>query len=490
MFHQTEPRGVPRWLPPTHIIAALALGGIVFAITVSKGVIDPDYFWHVTTGGIIVESGVPNADPYSFTWFGQPWTPHEWLSELLMFVLVSTLGETGALAVWALLPGATLVVTSLTLARLGARTLAQVPVLTLMALLIAPYSTLRPQAISWLFLAIVVALLVTVTAENRRRLLFIAPIFLLWANFHGLYVLGIGVLVAYAAFTLMGRTALAPHRAWAVGAVALAGIAAMLTPAGPLGVLYPLRYRQEWGLANIQEWQSPDFHNPAHWALLGLVLWLILNGGRAAPGWLQAIAYVGTLMALVALRNTPVAAVLAAPTLAIGLEARLMNRFGPARTAAAKAAMPRRVMEIVLAGIVVAGSFVIFLPRGLGVDPDDLRREAGYPLDAVELLRGMDEVQVVAEYGWAGFVINQLYEDGARVFVDGRNDMYPEEILDEYTSISMADAGWEEILDDRGANALLFPPSKPIVKGIAQNAGWCEAHRDDDSVLLLRDCDP
>ena len=126
---------------------------------------------------------------------------------------------------------------------------------------------------------------------------------MLWANLHGLYFVGIGVVGAYALFTLLGRRPSRPYRWWAVAAVALAFAGAMVTPAGPLGVLYPLRYSQEWGLAHIQEWQSPDFHEAAHWPLLVLVIGLMLNGGRATPGWLQTVAYVGVVMALVALRN-------------------------------------------------------------------------------------------------------------------------------------------------------------------------------------------
>ena len=140
------PRTEPRWLPPTHVIAALTLGGVLFAATLGKGVRDPDYFWHLAVGRYIAQTGgVPSTDPFSFTWMGQPWTPHEWLTELIIYGLVSAVGEIGALAVFALVPGATLLVLATMFARLGVRTLAQVPVLILAALVIAPYSTLRPQ---------------------------------------------------------------------------------------------------------------------------------------------------------------------------------------------------------------------------------------------------------------------------------------------------------------------------------------------------------
>jgi hypothetical protein len=490
MSDARQTRAVPSWLPPSHVIVALTLGLILFAITVGKGVRDPDYFWHVVAGEwIATNAQVPSVDPFSFTWNGQPWTPHEWLSELLIYGLVAALGETGALAVFALVPGATILVLALLLGRLGVRTWAQAPILGLAALVISPYATLRPQALSWFLLAVTVALLATVRPDSRRRLLLLFPLFVAWANIHGLYIVGIGVVGAHGLFTLLGRMPLAGYRQWAVAAVALAVIGAMLTPAGPLGVLYPLRYGQEWGLANIQEWQSPDFHSPAHWPLLALIVALILNGGRAAPGWLQLVAYVGTVMALVALRNSPVAAVLAAPTLALGLEDRLREWRGAHRPAVPKMARARRVMEGLAALVVVTGALVIFLPPGITTSPAEQQLNAGYPVEAVDLLaESQPTARVVPEYGWGGYVIYRLYEGGGRVFIDGRNDMYAEQILDDYTTISLADDGWEDLLDQYGADALLFPPTKPITKGIAEAAGWCEAYRDDDSVLLLRDC--
>jgi hypothetical protein len=142
------------------VIVALTLGAILFAITLGKGVRDPDYFWHVVAGQYIVSNGsVPTTDPFSFTWAGQPWTPHEWLSEVLIYGLVSALGEVGALAVFSLIPGATILLLALILARMGVRAWAQAPVLALSALVISPYATLRPQALSWLLLDVTMAAL-------------------------------------------------------------------------------------------------------------------------------------------------------------------------------------------------------------------------------------------------------------------------------------------------------------------------------------------
>jgi hypothetical protein len=64
--------------------------------------------------------------------------------------------------------------------------------------------------------------------------------------------------------------------------------------------------------------------------------------------------------------------------------------------------------------------------------------------------------------------------------------MYGDEILEEYSTVRAAEDGWEAIVDDHDVEALLFPPGASIVRGFAQDAGWCAAHRDDVHVLLVR----
>src|SRR6185437_729591 len=96
-------------------------------------------------------------------------------------------------------------------------------------------------------------------------------------------------------------------------------------------------------------------------------------------------------------------------------------------------------------------------------------------------------MRVLAEYGWGGYEIHRLYDSGGRVFVDGRNDMYSEQILNDYSHIRNADDGWQALLDRYGVQAILLPPGAPLVTA-ADDAGWCEAYRDEVAVLLRPTC--
>jgi len=487
-----------RWLPSPVAILAIALGGVMFAITVTKGVQDPDFFWHITTGKLIAETGsVPSADPFSFTWYGRPWTPHEWLSELLIYWLVSGLGRIGALLVFGLFPVAIFAVLAAALTRnAGARVMSLALPFALGAFVLIGYVTLRPQAVSWLMLAILLWALLEARPDRPRRLLLLVPFFVLWANLHGVYVIGLGVVGVYTIFTLLGRTPMSPARGWALATLAGCTAASMLTPAGPIGILYPLRYVEggDWGLANIQEWQTPNFHEPAHMGFLVLLVALGLNGGRATPGWLVALSWLGVAMGLLALRNAPIAAVFAMPTLVMGLEARFRERderrTKPVRPMAPSRALGRRIMELATAVVIAVGSMAVLIPRDLNEAIDENIGERFPVAGVARLLAVRPDANVLAEYGWGGYVIWHMHDIGGRVFVDGRNDMYSQQVLEDYTAIRAADPGWEELAEQYGVEAILLPPETTLTRGPALDAGWCEILRDEWQVLYLRTCPP
>ena len=483
-----------RWLPSPVAILAIALGGVMFAITVTKGVQDPDFFWHITTGQLIAESGsVPSADPFSFTWYGQPWTPHEWLSELLIYLLVTGLGRIGALFVFGLFPVAIFWVLAAALTRSArARVLSLALPFALGAFVLIGYVTLRPQAVSWLMMSVLLWALLGARPDRPRRLLLLIPFFVLWANLHGVYVIGLGVVGVYTLFTLLGRTPMSPARGWVLATLAGVIGASMLTPAGAIGILYPLRYVDagDWGLANIQEWQSPNFHEPAHIGFLLLIVAVGLSGGRGTPGWLVALSWIGVALGLLALRNAPIAVVFSMPALVLGLETRLRDRDAgrTRRPMAPSRALGRRVMELAAAMMIVVGSAAVLIPRDLNASIDK-NLATRFPVAGIDrLLEVAPDANLLAEYGWGGYAISRIYADGGRVFVDGRNDMYGQEVLEDYSAIRAADPDWQELATHYGVEAILLPPTTTLTRGPAAAAGWCEAYRDGTQVLYLHNC--
>ena len=76
----------------------LALGLFTMA---ARGVTDPDVWWHLRTGQLMLQNhSFFHTDPYSFTRFGAPWINHEWLSQVLMFLVFRVCGFGGLISIW------------------------------------------------------------------------------------------------------------------------------------------------------------------------------------------------------------------------------------------------------------------------------------------------------------------------------------------------------------------------------------------------------
>ena len=69
------------------------------------------------------------------------------------------------------------------------------------------------------------------------------------------------------------------------------------------------------------------------------------------------------------------------------------------------------------------------------------------------------------------------------VFVDGRTDLYGDEILDDYIAVINGDDNWEEILQKHNLDLLLLQNGSHISK-IASYSGWEIVYQDKIAVIL------
>src|SRR2546430_8859400 len=73
------------------VTSALVLRWLLFTAIFSLAAVpplDPDLWWHLANGRLIIAIGtIPHVDLYSFSAAGQPWVMHEWLADLMMYLL-------------------------------------------------------------------------------------------------------------------------------------------------------------------------------------------------------------------------------------------------------------------------------------------------------------------------------------------------------------------------------------------------------------------
>jgi len=171
--------------PETLFFLALWLV-LLFAFR-ERGFYDPGSLWHIKVGEIILNQGMPQTDPFSYTFEGRTWVPQQWGAEVLMAV-THRIGGFDAM----LLAFATFVAALYTIIFRRAMQAGMGPILAGLMVGVclfvgAFHYFVRPHMFTIVFLGW--TMISIVDYERGRctvwRLVGLIPLYILWTNLHG-----------------------------------------------------------------------------------------------------------------------------------------------------------------------------------------------------------------------------------------------------------------------------------------------------------------
>lgn len=434
---------------------------------------DGDSFWHLAAGDWIIAHGaVPHDDPFSYTFAGAPWVPHEWLSEVLMAVSFRAAGWSGVVVLTAL----AVALAMFQLARHLGRWLPAGPSLLLLLLAgscIADYLLARPHILALPALEAWVAGLFIARSAGRAPSWRLLPVMCLWANLHGGFILGL-LLVAPLAL----EAALAEPAAWRPvlarwgGFLLTAAGSAMLTPHGWDGLLFPFQLMGMAELTRIVEWQPPNFLliQPLELVLVAGLYVTLTRGARLPP--VRLLILLGLLhMSLHHTRHQMLVGVIVPLLIAEPLGAALAPKptaYGAERWRTGGLAVMvglvalRLLLPIVrVDGLAAPITALAHVPPALAAKP------------------------VFNDYNFGGYLIfNHI-----RPFIDGRADMYGDTFMHQYLSASVPEkATLETVLRDYGIRWTILTPGSPVVALLDTMPQWCRLYANDVAVVHAASC--
>ncbi len=465
---------------------------------------DPDLWWHLRTGQWIVESGhVPHSDPFSFTRTGHAWVSHEWLSEVVFYELWKHGGPAGLIVFSAIITtaGFMLLYLRCLLCVYNREKHWAAAATVLGALASAPSWGVRPQMFTFTLASLLLFLLESGNKKDRPRLLLWIPaLFLLWLNLHAGFALGLALLFAYAvgliAETAAGNTPWQQARPIILRVLLLLLACLALVPLNPSGAQlyrYPFDTLRSSGMRSfIVEWFSPDFHDWLYrpFLLVWLLLLIALASSRSRPkGRVIVPLLLTSLAALDAVRHIPIFILVAIPVIAAALPVATGSRAGSsevsknARLGAPISSWFRPSFNLAIV-ILIA---VLALVKWVSLARNQDAREAElFPQKAVAFLRASDQPQrIFVYYDWGGYAIWKLYPE-YRVFVDGRADLYGDDLLRQFKTAVHLRSGWRDVLDSWKVEAVLVPPSSALSQALLLDPKWHVAFVDSKAIILVR----
>jgi hypothetical protein len=485
----TEPRGIEtlgRWVFSFPAVLATFLFGRVFYEGRAFAV-DPDLWWHIKVGqNIHATRHWPTTDPFSFTVNGSPWIAYEWLGDVVIGAVAKYGGLLGLDIFLIVLAG--IVMLSLyayATMRSGNSKAGFVAAGLLCSLAYASFN-LRPQMFGYLFLILTLIALERFRQGKPKALWFLPPLFLVWINTHGSWIIGLGVIFVFWASGLWEfQLGSVSARRWSfterlrlefVFMLCLAAIP--FTPYGTRLAAYPFTVASTLPLnvGNILEWQPMPFNIAGGKLFLAVVLAFFLAQMLFRTSWHVTevvLCFGGIMMACLHVRFlllfVPFFAPLFATLLALWIPPYAAKKDRPILNA------------ILMTAVLVA--IIRYFPTQAGIEKIASRN---FPVGAVDYLRKHPTPgPMYNTYGYGGYLIWALPEQ--KVFIDGRGDLYEDGgAFLEYLQVSDLKPAAFMVLRAHGIQSCLLEAQEPMATVLATNPDWEKRYSDGVSTLFVR----
>ncbi|GAB4152930.1 MAG: hypothetical protein Tsb009_29060 [Planctomycetaceae bacterium] len=500
---------MPEWFRAPRVLPGFILVlGLVYFFFSFRPLWHTDVWGHMSYGRMICETGsIPEFEPFMPLAEGVPLVDSAWLSQVIGYGAFVMLGVT---AIQFLYAASVTCCLSLFCWRSYRRSHSFLLTILGCGLLLwvewQPFMVPRPQLVG---VVLFIGLFALLTSRNWHRAnWFVIPLmFAAWANLHGSFPVGLGLLGAFC----LGRMIDVVHRCkgFSIGKrlramsrdtwvrryfllLELAAASALLNPYG--WRLFPevFQFSTHPNLELILDWEP---------------LTLRMKQGQAA-------AIVG-LMLVFLYRFTPRRVSAVEPILLVTLGAamlwtsRMLVWWGPVavyycvlhgsaicrrRFGKGDEVSPSPSSSLwAVASLGMIWIVFAYTPFGLrlihGIEPEPSRSYSGHtPLGAAQFLYDhapTGQVFNTSELGdylvWAG-------PDKLQVFVTSHVHLVPEEVWQHYLQIIQVESGWEDLLDRYGVNTIVLNTGihPELVARLRKESGWKVTYEDERSIIFQR----
>ncbi len=434
---------------------------------------DPDIWWHLANARILFATHhFIHVEPYSFTVAGDRWTDTEWLSEVPFWLGYRAIGLAGIYLVTVIALCANVLFVYW---RCDWKT-RHAGVAFWAALLGIPLMVVNsgPRTILFAYLAMSAEMATLEAAERgkTRWLWLLPPLFCVWINLHGSWVIGIGLLALYILCGLFPfKKGVFDQKAYSGGdrrrliLVFAASLAALL--ANPYGWRllsnpFDIMLHQKLNIANVQEWRPLNlswFSGEVAVVAIGLMVVANCVSGRKWKVYELAFIFFAWYAAFDHARFTFLACVVTMPWLAGDL----------ARSFFAKPNEKTIPVLNALFVAVVAGIVVHFFPAEAALENGLAAR---FPLQSIASIQPAWRTY---NQEWLGGLMD-FYSKSP--FLDTRYDTFEHHgILKDFLDIAFLQ-DLRQLLNEHRIDHVLVPADWPLAQLLEQTPDWRVARRE------------
>lgn len=487
---------IPRWRRissfPVFLAALVVAAAFITASwrgqPLGKIFAEGDTWWHLAVGERILATHMfPTTEPYSFTAAGTPWIAYGWLPEVLD-ALAARLGGLVGLSVLLLIESATFFLLVYYYARLRcgdwkAAAVTVAAILPISGVFVSP----RPQLLGFICFVLTFICLEHFRAGRQNVLWWLIPIFMVWVNSHGTFLVGLGV-IGLCWVSGLVRV----HNPWLISqqwnqtqrrrvavACLLSILALCVTPYGTRLASYPFEFSLLQGQIRnvVTEWQPLHVGESYGKALVAIVLFVLAaQAFRPVQHRLEdLVLFLGSAFYTCLHERFLIVFALAAVPMVAAVCAQFVPPYERAKD--------KPILNAVLIAALGVTLFALFPSR------QELASAVAriYPQNALRHLQQNRPMHLWNEDTWGGYLIWASGGKEPKVFLDGRLDVYEYSgVLADYLAITGIESNTSFLLDKYAIDAVLIHRNRSLITYLLATGKWQRVYQDDLAVVLRR----
>jgi hypothetical protein len=487
MFAVMKGRRLPGWLVAQPTVLLCCAGWLVVVVITLPQQLVQDSWLTLVSGREVAQHGLPAVDQLTVWTQGATWVDQQWLAQLVFYGLFLLGGLRAVMLLHTALLAATLLVALVAARRLGASQ-ASIGLSCVACIGIAPWALqMRAQTFSELLFVVVLWLLAADSRSPSRRVLFVLPLLVLWANMHGAVVFAASLVVLRGCTFFVDqirRPSGARVLGWVPRVIALVFGPLLCLFASPYGLSLGGYYRSLLGnpvlREFVDEWgpSTPSPKTGLFYAVAFVTIWLLGRYRGRLTGFEQMTLILTLVVGVSAVRSIVwfgLAGLILIPQLADGALARLEFRS----------------FQRVPATLLVALSLLVALATtAFAATRPSAWYTSAWPKERATRIASLaacnHSTRIFADDRYADWLLWSAPQLRGRVAYDVRFELFqPGQFLDLFKYRNQTGDDWRDAANGYDLIAFDRGLGEPVLKGMIDD-GFKQIYQDAALVLLAR----
>ncbi|HAM88218.1 MAG: hypothetical protein US83_C0010G0037 [Candidatus Falkowbacteria bacterium GW2011_GWC2_38_22] len=405
--------------------------------------LDPDFGWHLKAGEEIYQAKcVPWQENYNYTLEGKNWVDHEWLLNLISYLIYTKFGYFILNIIFAFIAFLVFFLLNFYLIKKYIRDYLHFLLIISIELIaiigILPHSGVRMQEFSVLMFLVELILLDKFYETSKQKTLFFLPLlFLIWANLHGGFMIGLFVLWLFWIINIIAPKIInkfkinyfeykANTNKVLLLVAILSSLSVFITPYHYKYFSFMLSYTNTYYMKHISEW-LPAYLPPIiysqqlYFIIFSLIIiFLFLNKKQSKINlWYLVLGFVLFVSALKSRRNFPLFFIASIPLITIAT-----SNFNKENFKAFYALLFSKYLKMNLVFVLLLSMAMFLLSTNFTNTPFQNEKFcSAYPCEGLKSIKNLpqENLKIFNDYGSGGFLVWNW--PNQKIFIDGRLPM-------------------------------------------------------------------